>query len=90
VIRLAVLGQPVGDPRPRDAEQVAQGILIFMPIEPALDRPALVGQGCPLRVDDRPRQALDEGVLPGHVGPGPTPGRHLARPHTIMHLDPDG
>ena len=73
VIRLAVLGQPVGDLRPRDAEQVAQGVLIFVAIEPALDRPAFAGQGRPLRGDDRPRQALDEGLLPGRRRAGPRP-----------------
>ena len=90
VIRLAVLGQPAGDLRPRDAQQVAQGVLVFVAIEPAPDRPALAGQFRPLRGDDRPRQALDEGLLPVGVGPGLAPGRHLARLHAIVHLDPDG
>jgi hypothetical protein len=90
VVSLAVLGQTAGDLRPRDAEQVAQGILIFLAIEAAPGRAALAGQGRPLRGDDRPREALDEGLLPVGVGPGLAPGRHLARLHPIMDLDPDG
>ena len=89
-VGLAVLGQPVGDLRPRDAEQVAQGVLVLVAVEPPQDRPALAGQGRPLRGDDRPRQALDEGLLPGRVGPGPALGRHLAGRHAVVHLDPDG
>ena len=67
-IGLAVLGQPVGDLRPRDAEQVAQGVLVLVAIEPPQGRPALAGQGRPLRGDDRLRQALDEGLLPAASG----------------------
>ena len=70
VIRLAVLGQATGDLGPRDAQQVAQGVLVFVAIEPATDRPALAGQLRALRGDDRPRQALDECLLPVGVGPG--------------------
>ena len=54
-VGLAVLGQPVGDLRPRDAEQVAQGVLVLVPVEPPQRRPALAGQGRPLRGDDRLR-----------------------------------
>ena len=42
---LAVLGQPVGDLRPRDAEQVAQGVLVLVPVEPPQGRAALAGEG---------------------------------------------
>ena len=90
VVGLAVLGQPPGDPRPRDAQQVAQGVLILLAIEPTPDCPAFAGQGRPLRGDDRLRQALDEGLPSGGVGPGPPTWRHLARLHAIVQLDPGG
>ena len=89
VIRLAVFGQTAGDLRPRDAQQVAQGVLILVAIEPTPDRPALADPFRPFRGDDRPRQALDEGLLPVGVGPCLAPGWHLARLHAIVHLDPD-
>jgi hypothetical protein len=76
--------------RPRDAEQVAQGVLVLLAVEPPQDRPALAGQRRPLSGDDRPSQAVNEGFLPGRVGPGPTAGRHFAGLHAVMHLDPGG
>jgi hypothetical protein len=89
-VGLAVLGQPVGDRRPRDAEQVAQGVFVLVAVEPAQQRPSFAGQGRPLRGDDQPRQGVNERFLPARVGPGAPAGRHLAGRHAVMYLNPDG
>jgi hypothetical protein len=89
VIHLAILGQTAGDLRPRNARQIAQGVLVLMAIEPTPDRSALAGPFRTLRGDSRPRQVLDEGFLPIGVGLCLAPGRHLARLHAIVHRDPD-
>ena len=89
-VGLAVLGQPVGNLRPGDAEQVAQGVLVLLAVEPPQDRSALAGQGRPLRGGDRFRQVCDEVLLPGRVGSGASFGRHLTGRHAVMHLDPHG
>jgi hypothetical protein len=89
-VGLAAFGQPAGDRPPRDAEQVAQGVLILLVVEPPQERPPFAALRCPLRGNERLRQALDKSFLPGRFGLGPTLGRHLASLDAVMHLYPDG
>ena len=53
-------------------------------------RPTFAAQGRLLRGHDGLCHALHKGLLPSRVRPCPTLGRHLARLHAVMHLDPDG
>ena len=87
--RFAVLGQLALDLQPRGLENIPQCTLVLTAIQPAAHRSSLDGNALLLGVDQRGRNAADEGLHLRGIGGLFLLRRHLARLHAVVDLHPE-
>ena len=87
-VGLAVVGELAADLEPRRAEQITQGVFVFVAVEPALRGATLAGDEGAIVRDEDLAQRREEGRGLGRIGAGLFLRRHLAGTQAVVDLDP--
>ena len=87
-VGLAVVGKLPADLQPRGVKEVAQGVFVFVAVQPALRRPAFADDGRALVSGQRGVEAADEGGEFTRRGALFVLGWHLAVGEPVVDLDP--
>ena len=87
-VGLAVVGELAANLEPRRAEQITQGVFVFVAVEPALRGATLAGdEGAIVRDEDLAQRGEESRGL-GRIGAGLFLRRHLAGTQAVVDLDP--